>query len=161
VGYWINADNPIGAEKELTGRSGYTSTGDQFYTTSVGYVGWITVNTNKAAMRPCRVSHLKRPAGLIALTDGVYAGKHGSNFKNTKDSRVGFRHKVNNVMVTNALYADGHVDTIPDDKFPLPYNATTVVALPGTTAPTFTAAQVKANHMQYGTIYANADKVIP
>ena len=156
VGYWINADNPIGNAGTINPAANWAASNSnlQVYTTSVGYTG------SNGVMQHCRTAHLKRTAGLIVLADGVYAGKHGSNFKNTKDCRVGWRHVINNSTAANVLFADGHVGSIPSDHFPLPWNATTVAVISGT-APTFTAAQIKADHFQYGTFYANIDKVFP
>lgn len=155
VGYWINADNPIGAEKAITDRSNYTSTTDQFYTTSVGYTG---VTGAGLKFRYCKMNQLRRPAQLIALADGVYAGKHASNRLNTKDNRVGFRHVINNKPSANVLFADGHVGDIAGDQFPLPKGTTSYMTVTNTTV-TVDANQLRANHMTVGTIYANADRI--
>lgn len=155
VGYWINADNPIGAQKPIRAEANWASTSDQFYTTSVGYDG------GNAKMQHCRAAHLKRPAGLIVLADGVYAGKHGNNFMDSVDNRVGFRHVSANKKVANVLYADGHVDVIPWDKFPLPYKTSDIsINRIGGGPVTITPQENATNHRQFGTIYANIDKVI-
>lgn len=104
VSYWINADNPIGGVVAITP--------DQFYTASVGY-GPDPVKY----MKQTRLSAFTRPAQLIALADGVYAGRQRDNRFGMKDSRIGYRHpgKPGN---SNAAFADGHVFTLGGREFP-------------------------------------------
>ncbi len=150
VGYWMNADNPIGAQKPITSRSNYTSTSDQFYSSSAGYVG------SNGVMKMCKVNQLRRPSELIAIADGLYAGKHSANSINPDgsqkpDCRVGFRHIVNNKLSANVLFADGHVAAIAGDRFPVPYGTAGVDPI-----------QLKADHFGgVGTIYADASRVFP
>jgi prepilin-type processing-associated H-X9-DG protein/prepilin-type N-terminal cleavage/methylation domain-containing protein len=156
VGYWINADNPIGgtSAKLLTPVSGYTSTGDQFYTSSVGY------GPDSTGMRAhlTKVTQLRRPSNLVALADGVYAGKQGSNQIFVKDSRIGYRHPVGGGSA-NVAFADGHAETISGRKFPRAKGATAPYSPAGSATPT--VAEIRAENMSGPTIYAKPDVVFP
>ncbi len=101
--YWINANNPIGTNKA-------TAENDKFYTGSVGYTA-----TDGTRIRPTRLSAFKRPANLIAVADGVYAGQQGATHIGENKRRIGYRHRG---PTANVLLADGHVDSILSDKFP-------------------------------------------
>jgi len=101
--YWINGNNPIGNLKA-------TAENDKFYTLSVGYTA-----ADGTQMRPTRVSAFKSPARLIALADGVYAGNQGNTHIGEDRCRIGYRHRG---PTANVLLADGHVDSIRNDKFP-------------------------------------------
>jgi len=106
VAYWVNSANPIG--------SATTTDQDVYYTGSVGYQGTGPV------MRLTKWTAFTRPSNMIALADGLYAGKQGNNRLNgidgVKDSRVGFRHTKK--QYANAAFADGHVEAIKYDQFP-------------------------------------------
>jgi prepilin-type processing-associated H-X9-DG protein len=103
VGYWINADNPVGGPVEVKP--------DTFYTSSVGY----GPGTNGLVLNYTKTSRFRRPSNLIVLADGVYAGRQRDNRIGTPNSRIGYRHP--NKMA-NVCFADGHADSIPGDKFP-------------------------------------------
>jgi prepilin-type N-terminal cleavage/methylation domain-containing protein/prepilin-type processing-associated H-X9-DG protein len=103
VAYWINADNPIGAVKAFDI--------DKFYTSSVGYKG-----TGGTVMRSTRATQFRRPSNMIALADGLYAGRQGESRPTNNKNRIGFRHRGD--TAANAAFADGHVETIRYDKFP-------------------------------------------
>jgi prepilin-type N-terminal cleavage/methylation domain-containing protein/prepilin-type processing-associated H-X9-DG protein len=105
VGYWINANNPIGAAT--------TVVNDVFYTASVGY----GPGSNGESIRQTRTSAFTRPVALIALADGVYAGKQGQNRIGVKDSRIGYRHP-GGVGSANVNFADGHAGRIRGNTFP-------------------------------------------
>ena len=105
VGYWINAINPIGATT--------TVANDVFYTASVGY----GPGSNGDFLRLTRSSAFASPCALIALADGVYAGKQGQNRIGVKDSRIGYRHP-GGVGSANVTFADGHAGPIRGDVFP-------------------------------------------
>ena len=105
VGYWINADNPIGIPQAV--RPGIHFTG------SVGYgpdPGGKTMLANK-------LSAAKYPTKLISLADGLYAGKQGATRLGDKDSRVGFRH-LGAIATACIAFADGHAGVIAGDAFP-------------------------------------------
>ncbi|MCL2647455.1 MAG: prepilin-type N-terminal cleavage/methylation domain-containing protein [Phycisphaerales bacterium] len=106
VAYWINSANPIG--------SSTTTDQDVYYTGSVGYQG------TGAVMRLTKGIMFRRPSHLIALADGLYAGKQNCNGLNgvnsVTNSRVGFRHTKQ--QYANAAFADGHVEAIKYDQFP-------------------------------------------
>ncbi|MCL2640601.1 MAG: type II secretion system GspH family protein [Phycisphaerales bacterium] len=106
VAYWINSANPIG--------SSTTTDQDVYYTGSVGYQG------TGPKMRLTRWTVFTRPSNMIALADGLYAGKQGNNRLNgvdgVRDSRVGFRHTKG--QYANVAFADGHAEAIKYDQFP-------------------------------------------
>lgn len=103
VGYWINADNPIGAAVAVTP--------DLFYTGSVGY----GPGSNGVSIGFTRTSRFRYPSRLIALADGVYAGRQRDGRIGMTNSRIGYRHPGDNAMV---LFADGHVAPIAGNQFP-------------------------------------------
>lgn len=103
VGYWINADNPIGAAT--------TVTPDLYYTSSVGY----GPGTNGVYMGYTKTNRFKRPSQLIVLADGVYAGRQSSTRFGMANSRIGYRHPN---LTANAAFADGHAETLRSDQFP-------------------------------------------
>ncbi len=108
VAYWVNSANPIGS-------AGAAIEQDVYYTGSVGFE-----NSAGRVMRLTRCTCQVCPSALIALADGLYAGKQGSNRLNGTDgvsnSRVGFRHAGG--QYTNAAFADGHVTAIRYSDFP-------------------------------------------
>jgi prepilin-type N-terminal cleavage/methylation domain-containing protein/prepilin-type processing-associated H-X9-DG protein len=104
VAYWINADNPIGTAVAFTP--------DLFYTSSVGY--------GPAAgpfMRLTSLNAFVRPDQLIAVADGLYAGRQRDNRLGTANCRIGFRHP-GKPAAANAAFADGHVASIGGREFP-------------------------------------------
>ncbi len=105
LGYWINADNPIGGATVVTN--------GVYYTASVGY----GPGTNGEYLRATRGSSFQSPARLIALADGVYAGRQRDVRSGTTNCRIGYRHG-GGAGSANTVFADGHVDGIPGDKFP-------------------------------------------
>src|SRR4051812_42266748 len=98
VGYWINADNPIG--------SATTVTPDVYYTCSVGY----GPGTNGKSLNYQNTSRIRRPVCTITVADGVYAGRQRDTRLGTTNSRIGYRHPNN---TANVAFADGHVEVIP------------------------------------------------
>ncbi len=103
VGYWINADNPIGSKTSFTP--------DLYYTCSVGYVG-----TN-GVMHAQRMTRVRQAARLITLADGVYAGRQRDSRIGTTNCRIGYRHP-GGAGAANAAFADGHVESLRGDEFP-------------------------------------------
>jgi prepilin-type processing-associated H-X9-DG protein len=112
VGYWINADNPIGNATNFTP--------DLFYTCSVGY----GPAPNGLTMSYMKVTKFRKPSRLIALSDGVYAGRQRDSRINVDNSRIGYRHPN---QTANVLFADGHVEPIRGDKFPRAQGGTVTV----------------------------------
>ncbi|MDX2146907.1 MAG: prepilin-type N-terminal cleavage/methylation domain-containing protein [Planctomycetota bacterium] len=108
VAYWINGDNPIGAVT--------TVVPDSFYTGSVGYGpasgGNFIMHT--------RLSAFIRPHTLVAVADGVYAGRQRNNRQGSPNSRIGFRHigGGGGTGTANVVFADGHAAGIRGDVFP-------------------------------------------
>jgi len=126
--YWINGNNPIGTSKT-------TGLNDVYYTGSVGYFA-----AGGPVLRPTDVTAFKRPQSLIAVTDGVYAGQQSAVRIGEDKRRISFRHPGN---TTNALFADGHGDSIPNDQFPHAKSGTIPLD------------QVRAENMGRYTLYAN------
>lgn len=105
VGYWINGDNLIGAPRPIV--QGVHFTG------SVGYgpdgAGHI--------MRANRYIDFNRPDRVIALADGLYAGRQEVPRPGQRDSRIGYRHPGGTGRANIGL-ADGHVVGIAGEQFP-------------------------------------------
>jgi prepilin-type N-terminal cleavage/methylation domain-containing protein/prepilin-type processing-associated H-X9-DG protein len=137
VSYWINSDNPIGAMTNFTP--------DLYYTSSVGY----GPSPAGAFMRTTRLGAFLFPTRLIALSDGVYAGRQRDNRIGTTNSRIGYRHPGPSVPVAEVAFADGHVSTLHGKEFPR--------GLGGSNDP----AQVKEeNGGTRPTVYANPVKAL-
>lgn len=105
VGYWINADNPIGGAAVVEA--------DVYYTSSVGY----GPGSNGLYLAPTRATAFRNPASLIALADGVYAGRQRDVRIGTSNCRIGYRHP-GSVGRANLVFADGHAGEIAGDRFP-------------------------------------------
>jgi prepilin-type N-terminal cleavage/methylation domain-containing protein/prepilin-type processing-associated H-X9-DG protein len=105
VAYWINADNPIGSATAVTP--------DVYYTSSVGY----GPGTNGLYMTNTRCTIFKRPSDMIALADGVYAGRQRDSRIGTTNCRIGYRH-TGGVGTANVAFADGHAGPVTGDRFP-------------------------------------------
>lgn len=105
VAYWINGDNPIGRPQTIT--QGIHFTG------SVGY----GPDPEGKFLGLCYLSRIKKPSELIALADGLYAGKQESTRPGDRDSRIGYRHG-QIVAEVNAAFADGHVSSVQGRHFP-------------------------------------------
>jgi prepilin-type N-terminal cleavage/methylation domain-containing protein len=80
VGYWINAENPIGVPRRFTN--------NEHFSASVGY----GPNLADRILGANRQSAFREPARLIALADGIYAGNQEIPRFRQRDSRVGYRH---------------------------------------------------------------------
>ena len=106
VGYWINADNPIG--------SATTVVPDVYYTCSVGY----GPGTNGLYLRHQRTSRIRKSSRLIVLADGVYAGRQRDGRLGMENSRIGYRHGRGTGDTANVAFADGHAESIPSSRFP-------------------------------------------
>ncbi len=105
VAYWINGDNPIGIPTPI--RQGIHFTG------SVGY----GPDPAGKTMQASKLSNSKHPTQLIALADGLYAGKQGATRLGDKDSRVGYRH-LGAIPTACVGFADGHAGVVAGDAFP-------------------------------------------
>lgn len=112
VGYWVNAENLIGAPREI--RQG------MFFSTAVGY----GPDENGHTSRHVRFSEFKFPAKLIAFADGLYTGNQEFTQWGQRDLRIGYRHPTprsatsGTVATANVAFADGHAGTIRGDRFP-------------------------------------------
>ncbi len=102
VAYWINADNPIGGT--------ISNPQDTFYTATVGY----GPNSSGVILDYTKLSAFVRPHELIAVADGLYAGRHRDNRIGTPNCRIGYRHGTS----ANAGFVDGHVRNISGYEFP-------------------------------------------
>jgi prepilin-type N-terminal cleavage/methylation domain-containing protein/prepilin-type processing-associated H-X9-DG protein len=105
VGYWINADNLIGAPRPIV--QGVHFTG------SVGYGPDSDGNT----MQFNRTIDFNRADRVIALADGLYAGRQEVTRLGDRDSRIGYRHP-GGVGRANVGFADGHAGSLEGDRFP-------------------------------------------
>ncbi len=117
VSYWINSYNPIG------GAVADVSVADLFYSNSVGY----GPDGKGNYLRAPKSSMIKQSSRLIVAADGVYMGRQSVDQVNMKNSRVGYRHpgpKGKNT-VANAVFADGHAESVSTDKFPCSFAAST------------------------------------
>lgn len=106
VSYWINADNPIGSPAVVVP--------DTYYTGSVGY----GPGSNGVSIRITRADTIIRPAELIALADGLYAGRQRDAQFGMTNSRIGYRHPGNEFGMANVAFADGHAGPIGGKQFP-------------------------------------------
>jgi prepilin-type processing-associated H-X9-DG protein/prepilin-type N-terminal cleavage/methylation domain-containing protein len=106
VGYWINADNPIGSAAFVIP--------NQYYTCSVGY----GPGSNGLYLQHQRTSRIRKSARLIVLADGVYAGRQRDTRPYTLNSRVGYRHGKGFGDTANVAFADGHAEPIKGARFP-------------------------------------------
>jgi prepilin-type N-terminal cleavage/methylation domain-containing protein/prepilin-type processing-associated H-X9-DG protein len=105
VAYWINGDNPIGGAANVTPNI--------FYTGSVGY----GPGSNGLSITYTSASQFVRPSTLVAVADGVYAGRQRDNRIGSTNCRIGYRHPGGKGMA-NAVFADGHVAGIEGTRFP-------------------------------------------
>ena len=110
VAYWINAENPVGAPRD--------SLPGEFFSASVGY----GPDANGHFIGPNRFGQFKRPAQLIALADGLYAGNQEVPRPGDRDTRIGYRHPISGgPPQTNIAFADGHAAAMRGDRFPRKY----------------------------------------
>jgi prepilin-type processing-associated H-X9-DG protein/prepilin-type N-terminal cleavage/methylation domain-containing protein len=136
VSYWINSINPIGGTVSVEQ--------DLHYTGSVGYGPGI----NGQFVRQTYVKAFARPFELIALADGVYAGRQRDNQVGLANSRIGFRHPGKN-GVANTAFADGHARGIGGKDFPR--------ALGGSNTP---ADIIAENTGGKPSVYANPERAL-
>jgi prepilin-type N-terminal cleavage/methylation domain-containing protein/prepilin-type processing-associated H-X9-DG protein len=115
VGYWINADNPIGSTTIFVP--------DMYYTSSVGY----GPSSTGTFMKYTKITKIRRPSETIVLADGVYAGRQRDNQIGMTNSRIGYRHP-GQVPKANVAYADGHVGWLDGKGFPRALGGTNVAA---------------------------------
>ena len=136
VGYWINADNPIGGTTSFVP--------DMYYTSSVGY----GPSSTGTYMKYTKITKIRRPSETIVLADGVYAGRQRDNKIGMTNSRIGYRHP-GAVPKANVAYADGHVGSLDGRSFPR--------ALGGTNVP----AEVRAENTGGATVYSDPFAFLP
>jgi prepilin-type N-terminal cleavage/methylation domain-containing protein/prepilin-type processing-associated H-X9-DG protein len=116
--YWINSYNPIGPVTTLP----TLSASDVFYTVSVG---WGPDSTG-AYTAQHKMTSVRYSSRLIVAADGVYMGRQGSTelvppaLTPQTDCRIGYRHRGFHGpnTISNAAFADGHVEQIDGEKFP-------------------------------------------
>lgn len=105
VGYWINGDNPIGRPLQFIPGVHFTG--------SVGY----GPDPDGKVMQAGKISRIRWPSRLIALSDGIYSGNQEVTRLGDRNLRIGYRHAGRNGRA-NVAFADGHVDSIEGDAFP-------------------------------------------
>lgn len=136
VSYWINADNPIGGAAAVTPHL--------FYTGSVGY----GPGSNGVFISQTKLNAFVRPGDLIAVADGLYAGRQRDNQIGMSNSRIGFRHP-GKPGLANAVFGDGHVAGLGGREFPR--------ALGGSNPP----AEVRAENLNgKPTVFANPERTL-
>lgn len=136
VAYWINAINPIGGTVQVEQ--------DLHYTGSVGY----GPGAGGAFVGQTKLSAFQRLSQLIALADGLYAGRQRDNQAGTPNSRIGYRH-AGKLGSANAAFADGHVASIGGKEFPRALGGSNVVD------------EVRAENTNgKPSIYANPEKIL-
>jgi prepilin-type N-terminal cleavage/methylation domain-containing protein/prepilin-type processing-associated H-X9-DG protein len=136
IAYWINADNPIGSPVDVVP--------DLYYTGSVGY----GPGSNGRSIKLTKTTAFIRPSTLVALADGVYAGRQRDSRPGSNNCRIGYRHGREG-SAANAAFADGHVSAIEGKVFPRAANGTTNLA------------EVRAENRTGGpTVYANPEKTL-
>lgn len=135
VGYWINADNPIGGL--------VTVVPDLYYTSSVGY----GPGNNGLTMQLTKTTAFRNPQKLIALADGVYAGRHRDNRIGSTNCRIGYRHS-GTVGMANVAFADGHAGSVRGDQFPRG------------TGGSATVAQLRQDNADVS-VFADVEKALP
>ena len=133
--YWINSDNPIGTATAVVN--------GVYYTGSVGY----GPGTNGEYMRLTRASVFASPSRLIALADGVYAGRQRDVRFGATNCRIGYRHP-GGVGTANVVFADGHVEGITGDRFPRG------------TGGTASLAEIQADNSGPATVFADPGKTL-
>ncbi len=110
VAYWVNSLNPIGGSTLVEN--------DLHYTGSVGY----GPGTNGLTVTQTKLTAFVRPYQLIALADGVYAGRQRDTRFGNANSRIGYRHpglrSEKTGGLANAAFADGHAAGIDSKDFP-------------------------------------------
>jgi prepilin-type N-terminal cleavage/methylation domain-containing protein/prepilin-type processing-associated H-X9-DG protein len=144
VSYWINADNPIGAQVDAI-------VPDSFFTGSVGYG---PAKNEPKFIKHTRFAAFKRPSSLIATADGVYAGRQRDNKVGTTNSRIGYRHPGSGGGAANVAFADGHASVVTARDFPrgLPQNPSSPASAGAT------AASKSENSFGRPTVYPDPDK---
>jgi prepilin-type processing-associated H-X9-DG protein len=135
VGYWINADNPIG--------SATTVVPDRYYTASVGY----GPGTNGLLLNYTKTSRFRRPSRLITLADGVYAGRQSDTRLGVVNSRIGYRHPN---QTANVAFADGHAERLRSEQFPRAFGGSIMMK----------QAQEDNLPPDNPTVYANPEKAL-
>ena len=141
VGYWINAENPIGVPRAFVpGRH---------FSGSVGY----GPSPSGVFIELQRLSDFREPARLIAFADGVYAGNQEIPRYGQRNSRIGYRHSRGSGAQCNIAFADGHATPIESDAFPRKY-VPNVAGL--------TVSAVRLENLGAGpTVYANPARDVP
>ncbi len=146
VAYWINALNSIGGSTAVEV--------DLHYTGSVGY----GPGSNGLTIKHTRLNAFVRPYQLIAIADGVYAGRQRDNRIGNANSRIGYRHpglggggaNADKLAGTaNVSFADGHAAGVDSTKFPR--------GLGGTNNPDEVRDE---NSNGKPSVYANPEKVL-
>jgi prepilin-type N-terminal cleavage/methylation domain-containing protein/prepilin-type processing-associated H-X9-DG protein len=144
VGYWINAENPIG-------RASWPDAVRMFYTASPGYGGM----PGGAIMGLQKITNVRRSTQTIVLVDGIYAGRQGDTKVTDAKCRIGYRHKVGGQPSANVAFADGHAEPILNAEFPRSYDTG------ADNADAKTPAIPRAENLgSKPTVYANPDMVL-
>lgn len=110
VGYWINAENPIG-------RTDYPATTRMYYTASPGYRPTSGPAVGQT-MGLQKITNVKHSTNTIVLVDGIYAGRQGDTKITDPRVRIGYRHSSGGKPSANVAFADGHAEMVTNARFP-------------------------------------------
>jgi prepilin-type N-terminal cleavage/methylation domain-containing protein/prepilin-type processing-associated H-X9-DG protein len=145
--YWMNSYNPIG-----TSTTTVIASSDVYYSVSVN---WGPDKTGAYTL-PHKSTGIKDPSRLITVADGVYMGRQSVDQSGMTNSRVGYRHVGARGVNTaaNAVFADGHAETLDSASFPCTYALSSKYASNGGTC---TLAQQETINESGATIYADPD----
>lgn len=148
-GYFLNASNPIGNPA--------ANVPCPYYTQSVGYLF-----SDGTTMPLVRATAFTRPSALIVACDGVYMGRQSVSRLGQANRRIGYRHAGPSLTFTNsgasistdrtlsnAVFADGHAESIFNNDFPLATSSSNDPAL------------VRDSNQANYTIYANPESSLP
>jgi prepilin-type N-terminal cleavage/methylation domain-containing protein/prepilin-type processing-associated H-X9-DG protein len=115
--YWLNAYNPIGGPAT----SPLSST-NVYYSVSVG----LGPDPSGFYATQNKMSQIRYSSRMIVAADGIYMGRQGSTelvapaLTPQNDCRIGYRHRGTHGpnTISNAAFADGHVQAIDGLQFP-------------------------------------------
>lgn len=153
-GYWFNSQNPIGSAP-----SGSAQLPPLMYSQSVGYGPYPAAGG--AIMGPIKATRFVRPSALIAAADGMYMGRQTVTRLGQQNRRIGYRHPgrgtsavINGASmsfpnsIANAVFADGHAESIENDLFPVSSDSATPLI-----------SKVASNQGNY-TVFADPDAAL-
>ena len=148
--YWMNAYNPIGTATKTTN----FAVTDLYYSVCANWGGGAF--TNNMYTIPHKTAAIHASSRLIAAADGLYMGRQSVNQLGMTNCRIGFHHNGNKGRMTaaNAVFADGHAETLNWQDFPCSLSATYANNITGTAT---TLDQQKSINLHGATVYSNPE----